>query len=97
MTYIQDQLILEVVALAPTLHYKTWDNADGNYQSVSFKKNDHFVDVHVSPKGNLDYVYEIGIGSDYIEEDFGENVSLEQVEKVLNRLLSSQSPVQSSE
>jgi len=47
---------------------------------ISFSYQDHFIDVYLTNQGAIEYTYELGIGENYQEVDYIENITLEELQ-----------------
>jgi hypothetical protein len=57
---------------------------DGEIE-ISFSYKEHFIDVYLTNQGTIEYTYEIGIGEDYQEVEYIENISEAELK---NKLIS---------
>jgi len=53
---------------------------------ISFSYRDHFIDILITGQNNFEYTYEVGIGDEYDEIEYMENLSLEDVKSKLRVL-----------
>jgi hypothetical protein len=55
---------------------------DGEIE-ISFSYKEHFIDVYLTNQNTLEYTYEIGIGDNYQEVEYSENISYDELKHKL--------------
>jgi hypothetical protein len=50
---------------------------------ISFSYQEHFIDVYLTNQGTIEYTYELGIGENYQEVDYIENISRDELQEKL--------------
>lgn len=85
------KLAIQFESLGRLMGFRTdaFPGIDGGIIVAFYATNDHCLELTIHADGALSIAYEIGVGFNYIEEDLGENVSIEEIFSALKRLADS--------